>query len=125
MWLVVLLALLAVPVSSLLQPRGRVLAPSPKTRLVEALRPLQRNGKDTTRDQRLAIDALARELERGNPTRSPARSAAMGGFWRMRYTSLETSPSAGQLGPLTGDVFQDLRPVQSSLRPYLSTSIIA
>ena len=118
LWLVVPLALLAMhaaPGSSLLQQsagRGRADA-SPKTRLIEALRPLQRNGKDTPPPLRQSIDSLARELERRNPTRSPAKSDAMRGFWRMLYTSLESSPSAGQLGPLNGEVFQDLNPKQS------------
>ena len=108
------LALWAVTGFALLQSgRGRADLLAPKTRLIEALRPLQRNGKNTPPSERQTIDALARELERRNPTRSPARSETMGGFWRMLYTSFETSPSAGQLGPFNGEVFQDLNPKRS------------
>ena len=115
MRLVVLLSLLLHAGSAPLQSDPAAL----KARLLGTL-PTSKNGRGASPSLRQTIDGFARDLERRNPTHRPAESAKMNGFWRMLCTSLEGAPSAGQLGPLTGDVFQDLDSSQSSPRSRMN-----
>lgn len=100
-------------------------------RLQDELATVQPNGLLATPSQRQSIDALARQCEALNPTPNPAASPKMFGRWRLLYTDLQpAAPSAGKLGPLTGDVFQILSPlsVTNSLRvafPPLTADLTA
>eukprot|EP01036_Dinobryon_divergens_P039435 gene39435-51984_t len=68
------------------------------------------NGLSATQSMRSDINSLAEILEASNPTRNPADSKLMGGIWRMIYTTATSGGNAGRIGPLTGDVDQDLQP---------------
>ena len=58
-------------------------------------------------DRRAEIDQLCSQLEKLNPTSSPAtdNAAALAGTWRVMYSDA-VPPSNGQFGPFTGDAFQ-------------------
>ena len=54
---------------------------------------------------------ICKQLEQQQPkTITPkSRQDLMNGWWRMLYTNFApAAPSSGQLGPLVGDVFQDI-----------------
>jgi len=80
-----------------------------KQSLYRKLEDCQPNGIDVSIDKRLEIDTLARQIEKVNPTKNPAKSQLMNGFWRMLYTDIKpVAASNGKLGIFIGDVFQDL-----------------
>lgn len=64
-----------------------------------------RNGVRADAAQRRETDALVRAVEARNRVVDPARSAAVDGTWRVRY-STAPPPSNGQLGPLVGMALQ-------------------
>jgi hypothetical protein len=70
-----------------------------------------KNGIDTPTDLEQDILQVCEALEGCNPTKAPARNTLMmNGFWNMRWTNFSpaNNPSSGKLGPLVGDVFQDI-----------------
>jgi hypothetical protein len=79
-----------------------------------------KNGIDTPLQLESQISSLCQELEGVNPTRSPARSDLMNGFWKMRWTNFSpAAPSSGKLGPLIGTVYQNLDLPQGAFRNIL------
>lgn len=67
------------------------------------------NGLVASPEQKIEMLTIVGQLEQYNPTKNPAYSELMNGFWRMLYTDFDPpSTSAGKLGPFVGDVFQDL-----------------
>ena len=80
-----------------------------KLSLTAAVAVCQPNGIQATDLQREEVNRFVEGLESVNPTRKPALSPLMNGFWRMSYTDFTpAAPSSGQLGPFVGDVYQDL-----------------
>ena len=81
-----------------------------KSRLTASILKVPKNGIDCPDDKKHEIARLVQQIERVNPTKSPAYSALMNGNWRMLYTDFSpAAPSSGKLGPFIGDVFQDLK----------------
>ena len=79
------------------------------------------NGLKASAGDREAITNLVEALEKVNPTKRPAYSPLMNGFWRMLYTDLEpAAASSGKLGPFVGDVFQDLDSTNGIIKNILS-----
>ena len=68
------------------------------------------NGLSSTPALRDEIRSLVEALEASNPSRNPADSKLMAGFWRLLYTTSTEGGNAGKLGPLVGAVFQDIDP---------------
>lgn len=102
------------PVSQFLKPILNNDLPPPQM-LLEELEDLinmaPRNGIDTPVELESQILDVCQKLERQqNPNVSPSkRPDLMNGFWNMRWTNFEpAAPSSGKLGPLVGDVFQDI-----------------
>lgn len=83
-----------------------------KRRLFDACSHVQPNGLKATVQQRLDILSLIEIMEASNPTRNPATSKLMEGFWKLVYTTAETGGNVGKFGPFVGDVYQDLNPSQ-------------
>lgn len=80
-----------------------------KRSLSDVVSKTQPNGINAAPDQRKEVNMIVKQLEKVNPTNSPAKSPLMNGFWRMTYTDfMPAAPSSGQLGPFIGDVYQDL-----------------
>jgi len=80
-----------------------------KQRLGDAMKKCGKNGVKATKEARIEIAELVKVLEASTPTRKPAYSEKMNGYWRLLYTDFSpAAPSSGQLGPFIGDVFQDL-----------------
>jgi len=69
-----------------------------------------KNGIDTPKELEEDIVAICESLEKLNPTKSPVQKTdMMNGFWKLRWTNLANSgPSNGKLGPILGDVYQDI-----------------
>ena len=61
----------------------------------------------TTADDKDAIMKAVKELESLNPVKDISRSVKLNGKWNLIYTS-NTGSSAGKLGPLVGQVVQDI-----------------
>jgi hypothetical protein len=97
--------------SNLFKPKGPS-GPSAielKRSLSDVVSKTQPNGIKAKPDQREEVNRLVEQLEKVNPTKNPANSPIMNGFWRMTYTDYApAAPSSGQLGPFIGDVYQDL-----------------
>jgi len=77
----------------------------------ESIRSLARgtqNGIAADASKREEIADLVRELESANPTRKLTASPLLDGEWSLLYTTNDGS-SAGKIGPLVGDVIQDIR----------------
>eukprot|EP01031_Cornospumella_fuschlensis_P036228 gene36228-43945_t len=80
-----------------------------KQRLIDLTDTVQPNGVRATPEQRKKLDLACRDLEALNPTKDPANSDKMTGFWRLLYSDFaEKGSSGGKLGPFVADVFQDL-----------------
>jgi len=71
--------------------------------------PKTKNGIDVDANVRKDITSLVEYVESTNPTKSPAFSDKMNGYWRMLYTDFNPpAESSGRIGPFTADVYQDL-----------------
>lgn len=80
-----------------------------RTNLIEMLKDCQPNGIYATTKQRTEISSAVAKIENFNPTKNPASSNKMNGFWKMLYTDFSpVAASSGKLGPFVGDVYQDL-----------------
>ena len=109
--------LLLVPSSAFFQklPNLPFLAPktqsrvSPQETIEVILKRSQgkQNGIKTTADDKEAIMKAVKELEALNAVRDVAKSPKLDGKWNLVYTS-NTGSSAGKLGPLVGQVVQDI-----------------
>jgi hypothetical protein len=99
---------------SLTAPWGaaKVKPPSPEESLAELndlIAQAPKNGIDTPADLEAEIVRVCQKLELANPTKAPAKSELMNGFWRLLWTNFApAAPSSGKLGPLVGNVYQDL-----------------
>ena len=89
--------------------------PHMKNTLYELVDRCQPNGINALASVRMEISSIVEELERRNPTERPALSNRMNGFWRMHYTDFSPpATSSGKLGPLIGEVYQDLYPTNQT-----------
>jgi len=71
--------------------------------------PKNKNGINVDSVTRKEITSLVEYVESTNPTKSPALSNKMNGYWRMLYTDFDPpAESSGKVGPFTAEVFQDL-----------------
>ena len=94
-----------------IQGDGAIYPPEETKRLLfDACESCKPNGLKATSKAREEIRSLVEILEASNPSRNPADSKLMAGFWRLLYTTATTGGNAGRLGPLTGAVYQDLNP---------------
>lgn len=120
------LGILAKPVGYILNVVGDLLRiqgdysiypPEETKRLIfEACSLVQPNGLTATFKQRQDILSLIEIMEGSNPTRDPALSNLMGGFWKLLYTTAESGGNVGKFGPFVGNVYQDLNPSQNSIK---------
>lgn len=94
-----------------------------KQKLANVMKNCGKNGVKASKEQRLEIAELVKTLEASNPTRRPAYSEKMNGYWRLLYTDFSpAAPSSGQLGPFVGDVFQDLDGKNNIIKNILKIS---
>eukprot|EP00465_Bigelowiella_longifila_P003911 CAMPEP_0185264478 /NCGR_PEP_ID=MMETSP1359-20130426/23207_1 /TAXON_ID=552665 /ORGANISM="Bigelowiella longifila, Strain CCMP242" /LENGTH=276 /DNA_ID=CAMNT_0027853103 /DNA_START=1 /DNA_END=831 /DNA_ORIENTATION=+ len=90
------------------------LAPSSSNIDVESLKDSIRraakgtqNGVQASKEKRLQIAEIVRELEIANPTRRLTSSSVLDGEWKLLFTTNDGS-SAGKFGPFVGDVAQNI-----------------
>lgn len=85
-----------------------------KLQLIQSLakvnkNPKTKNGINVDANTRADIRSLVECVESNNPTKSPALSSKMNGYWKMIYTDYDPpAESAGKVGPFVADVFQDI-----------------
>eukprot|EP00600_Ochromonadales_sp_CCMP1393_P016025 CAMPEP_0175037838 /NCGR_PEP_ID=MMETSP0005-20121125/24591_1 /TAXON_ID=420556 /ORGANISM="Ochromonas sp., Strain CCMP1393" /LENGTH=276 /DNA_ID=CAMNT_0016299239 /DNA_START=3 /DNA_END=833 /DNA_ORIENTATION=- len=95
-----------------------------KRLLFELVGKCQPNGLNASPALRDEINSVVSTLVASNPTRNPAYSPAMNGFWKMLYSDIGQAgaASSGKLGPFVGDVYQDLDSVSGEIKNILSVS---
>ena len=94
--------------------------PAQKGFLLKKLLDVQPNGLKASKSQQKDIESLVSTIEKSNPTKSPAKSDLMNGYWRLLYTDFDPpAESSGKLGPFVGDVFQDLNSKDSVIKNIL------
>jgi hypothetical protein len=82
------------------------------------------NGLKAGRPDQKEVTKIVEQLEKLNPTKRPAYSPLMNGFWRMLYTDITpVQVSSGKLGPFIGKVYQDLDSTQGVIKNILSVAL--